>query len=385
MTRRARALCCAACLLWLAGCGVVARKVYDAVGGTTTPSERHARWAKAAWAYFDKNRGGATGLASTVAGGWFTTPSTVADQLAALISARRLGIIAPEAFDLQLSQVLQFLNTMPLSQGGMPAKVYSIETGQPVNFSKQPADLGWSATDAGRLLTWLRITANLYPAYALYAANAVARWNVCSVLDGEGRLQGANATASGPAFYRDTATGYQAYAVQGYRAWGMQVPAGRRPSQDFTIEIYRSSFPLSAGPEGAPPVLTAPYALLGIEYGWRAPDGSAVPTEYRTAEAVHDVQEARYDATRILTARTDYRRSAEPYEVIDAILANGFPWSTTDVAGKARPDLALVSTRAVFGLWALWTTAYTSRLLDRSDALFEDGAGWFEGRYEKTG
>jgi hypothetical protein len=47
--------------------------------------------------------------------------------------------------------------------------------------------------------------------------------------------------------------------------------------------------------------------------------------------------------------------------------------------------LALISTRAAFGLWALWPTSYTDRLIDMVAPLHDPDRGWFEGRYERTG
>src|SRR6185312_1217094 len=114
-----------------------------------------------------------------------------------------------------------------------------------------------------RLLTWLRIAGGLYPEYALYAANAAARWNVCAVPHKEGRLQGMNMTGAGPQPYRHTASGYERYAVQGYRAWGLAVPPAKPLPPDATLDIYGQSFPPAADPAATPPVFTAPYALLG--------------------------------------------------------------------------------------------------------------------------
>ena len=54
-------------------------------------------------------------------------------------------------------------------------------------------------------------------------------------------------------------------------------------------------------------------------------------------------------------------------------------------SGKFTPEAALVSSRAAFGLWALWKTNYTDSLLEVVSALFNPGKGWYEGRFELTG
>ena len=45
----------------------------------------------------------------------------------------------------------------------------------------------------------------------------------------------------------------------------------------------------------------------------------------------------------------------------------------------------MVSTRAVFGMWALWRTEYTDTLLTSIKQMYAPDRGWYEGRYEKSG
>src|SRR5262249_24033129 len=53
--------------------------------------------------------------------------------------------------------------------------------------------------------------------------------------------------------------------------------------------------------------------------------------------------------------------------------------------GAFRPEFAMVATRAAFGLWVLWRTAYTDKLLTVVNTLYDQERGWYEGRYEHTG
>lgn len=369
----------AAVMFGLSGCGVAVRSLHEAATGTRTLDERDLDRARTAWRYFETGRDPVTGLVGTVGDSAFTTLWTVGDQLAATVAAHRLGIVDARAFDAQVSQILLFLNTMPLSQGGRPGKVYGVSTGQLTDFDGNPADLGWSAVDLGRLLVWLRVLAQEYPHYRSYVANAVGRWTLCGMIADDGRPLAAD--GSGAAFvpYPETRRGYDAYAVRGFRAWGMEVPERAAPSRDFEIDIYGTAFPMVA--DGAP-VMTGPYVLLGIEFGRRPIGGAGEPLRRPDIPAV---QEARFEAEGILTARTDYRRSSEPYVVLDTILADGYPWSTIDMDGRAYPELALLSTRAAFGLWALNENGYTRRLLAQVEPLSDPSAGWLEGRYEASG
>jgi len=382
--RRAAIALVLAALPALAGCGVVARGLREAATGYETPSSPDLARAEAAWAYFASGRNPATGLVPTVGGANFTTAWTMGDQVAALVAARRFGLIDERAFDAQFSQLLQTLNTMPLSGGALPGKVHAVDTGRLVDFEGRPADLGWSAVDVGRLLVWLRIAADRHPAYAPYIANAAARWNVCAVTDERGRLQAADRVAEGERRRPESARGYDAYAVQGYRAWGLAVPQPPMPPRDAEIDIQGVAFPLPADPDAAP-LITAPHALLGMEFDWRSPDGAPLAAERALVETLYRVQEARHDGEGILTARSDFRRSGEPYQLVDAVLARGYPWSTATPDGKAHPRLALVSTQAALGMDALWRTPYTARLAEAVAPLNDPGAGWFEGRYEASG
>lgn len=86
-----------------------------------------------------------------------------------------------------------------------------------------------------------------------------------------------------------------------------------------------------------------------------------------------------------MTARSDYLTSVAPYHVYDTVFANGYHWNTIDEGGKFYPELALVSTRAVFGLWVLWNSPYTDALMQLTQMQYDDQRGWYEGRYENNG
>ena len=102
------------------------------------------------------------------------------------------------------------------------------------------------------------------------------------------------------------------------------------------------------------------------------------------AQRLYQAQETRWRREKILTARAQYSRSTAPWEVYDSLFANGYAWNTLADDGRYAPELALLSTRAIFGLWALWDTRYTDAL--HLGRLHQDEKrGWFEGRYEANG
>ncbi len=128
-----------------------------------------------------------------------------------------------------------------------------------------------------------------------------------------------------------------------------------------------------------------PLNLLAIEFGWKTPQGVLLGRERALEQQLWKTQAARWERTGIVTARGDFRRTAAPYALTDAVLAAGYPWSTTDLSGKAYPELALVSTRAAILLTALHDGAHAKLLKKTVETLYDPGAGWYEGRYEAAG
>jgi hypothetical protein len=103
------------------------------------------------------------------------------------------------------------------------------------------------------------------------------------------------------------------------------------------------------------------------------------------ADAVYQAQEQRWRRERQLTARSDYQTRQAPYGVLDSVFGNGYPWNTLGGDGTEYEQLAIVSTRAVFGMAALWPGEYTQQLVAAVRYLYDPDRGWFEGRYEAGG
>jgi hypothetical protein len=330
------------------------------------------------------------GLAPAVAGSSFATPWSLGDELSAVLIARRLGFTDAIDFDRRLTSIIVFLNTVPLAFGELPNRFYSTQSGAMLGPDLQEGLAGWSAVDAGRLLIWLRIAAEEHPAYAAPIRNAVRRWSVCEVLSESGRLQGTTPGEAAPTFAVETARGYDAYAVQGFRAWGLDLPLPPLDSSPFEIEVGGLRLPVQEDVTNQAPVLTTPPAYLGFEFGFEplgeAPEEVAGGREARALlQAVHDIQESRWEEEGLPSARAEFRRLEEPYSVTGTILAGGYPWSVVAQGGAERPDLALATTRGAFALDAFFDDGFTDALALFVRDLNEPGAGWFEGRYEATG
>lgn len=369
-------------LMSLGGCGVVARSLVSQSTGYASPGPTDETRAKAAWAYFRASRNGQTGLVETSAGANFATPFTIGDQIAAAIAANRLRIIDNREFDETISGVLSFLATAPLSNGEMPGRYYSTRDGRLMDPPAAGVDPGWSAVDTGHLLVWLRVLAQRYPAYAPYVVRVVARWQTCRAVDDQGQLRRALPSSAGFVNTPDTGSGYGDYAALGFRAWGEHaISADKANPSDASLSIEGYEFAL--GSKG--PTVSTPYALIGLEFGWKDPLGASLEAARSTEDKLWAVQSARFQRTGNATARSDYRRNSAPYVVLDTVLSDGYPWNTTDTAHKAHPELALISTRAAFALAALHGGDHARRLVDTVGTLYDPGSGWYEGRYETGG
>lgn len=400
------ALLLIACL-FLSGCGVVVR---GAVGlseefknsglwhqgrhGDLT--EKEQEWSEIAWSYFENNYNPQTGLVNSVDRYPSTTMWHTADYLAALIVARELELLDKKEFDERFSRLLRTLNTMELFVGELPNTVYSTTSASMVDFANQPNSIGWSAIDIGRLLVWLKVASNRMPEFNEYIDRIVLRWNFCRLLDEDGQLYGGVRVQDQVETYLERGLGYLEYARVGYVLWGFEIPSllAFDPSNQVKVNgvfiPYASDEMRRLGRNG--PIVSGPYLLHGLEFNWDAHDDSlsldSVHTNedmVRTADLIYAVQENRFLQQRILTARTDHQLGQAPFYLYDSIFAAGYEWNTISDSGESFPDLALVSTKAAFGMWGLWRTPYTKRLMKIVEELYDVDRGWYEGRYERNG
>ncbi len=383
--------------------------------GETVLDGEELEWGRAAWAYFQSfppapsdslqpdlfrdpsaesappPADRATFLVPLRAGAPVATAWSLGDHAAALVLARRLGLIDAREFDRRFSGLVDFLNWMPLAMDGMPNRFYDATSGASLGGDLQPGIAGWSAVDTGRLLLWLRVAAEAHPDFAPFVRNAVARLSVCAVASPEGRLMAATASAEGTTYAPETSRGYDAVATQGYRAWGLDLPLPPAPeTSPFEVEAGEVRFPVAEDLGNQPPVMTTPPAYLGFELGFEPiGDGAEEVAGGRPAEALMaalaEAQAGRAAETGLPVARADSLRNGEPVAVYGTVLAGGVPWAVVLPDGTARPDLALISVRATFALRAFPNGTDTEPLLRLVRELHDPVRGWYEGRSETTG
>lgn len=357
-------------------------------------TDREMKVAKTAWSYFVANYQPTTGLVNAVNKYPSTTMWDSGSYLAALTAARELGIIDKAEFDRRFLQFMATLNKLSLFQNQVPNKVYNTITGQKVNYLNKPGEIGFSAIDIGRMLLWLKIIKERYPEHANSIDNVVLGWDFTHVVDDCGTLHGAYIDGNKQTQYvQEGRLGYEEYAAAGYQLWGFSTCKAARPEPYALADIYCVLVPYdSRDPRLTSQhnyVVSESYVLHGLELGWDDssdredhPNNYSHPWMKNFADRVYQAQENRYMITGIMTARSEHQLDKSPYFVYDTVYSDGFNWNTITDKGQYVPNVAAVSLKAALGMWALWNSPYTDRLMDAIENASEQDKGFYEGLYE---
>lgn len=345
-------------------------------------TEREGEMARIAWRYFDNNFNPDTCLVNSVDNYPSTTMWDTASGLGALVSAHELGIVDDDKFYTRVRCLLVTLGKIELFHGELPNKAYDTRTATMTNYANEPAEIGYSAIDLGRLLIWLRVLKEREP-YYIPAVNAVvSRWQFCGLLDRCGTMYGAIPQEGAFLSVQEGRLGYEEYAAKGFQLWGFNTKAASSLDPVAMTEIagvdvpYDTRDPRLLGAHNY--VVTESYALDGIELGW-----DAMSADY--ASRIYRAQEARHATLGILTARTEHQLDAAPWFVYDTVYSDGYPWNTITDDGRFLPASAAVATKAAFSMWVLWETSYTDLLLTAMMGQFDPARGYYEGVYEHSG
>lgn len=390
----------------LAGCGSLVRGVQGSYQGLVNSewfwhgrhgalTEKELAWATTAWRYVQRNTQADSGLVGAIDGYPGFTMTNLAEYLAALNSAYRFSLVEEKEFDERLSAVLEFLNEMDLVGAGLPNRSYHAATGDMVDYGLQPAQVGWSALELGRLLIWLNYYRRHYPRFAEYIDKAVLRWDFCGLLDDDGSLMGGRRTESGWQRYQEGRLGYEEYATYGYYLWGFD-PARADRLEPFEVRRFYRLPLLVDGRDPREdgviaPLVPTPYWYAGMEFNWdNWGDKESGDTHHsrphlaEQAKNLYLIQERRWQEDALYTARAEHLMSEPPYFVYDAIFGLGSPFPTLDDQGNFHDDDAMVATKAVFMMWVLWNREYTDRLMAVTEHLYDAERGWYEGRWERS-
>jgi len=357
-------------------------------------TERESTVARIAWKYFENNLQAKTGLVNAVDKYPSTTMWDTASYIAALVSARELGVIDKQTFDSRFAALLRTLNSISFFRDELPNKVYHTESAQKVDYTNKPGEIGYSALDLGRLLIWLAIAKERYPEHANAVDRAVLRWDFTHVVDRCGTLFGAMVGPDKKTRYvQEGRLGYEEYAAKGFQLWGLSTCLASKPEPYNTVPMFCVEVPYdSRDPRTLSQhnyVVSESYVLDGVELGWDLPwDRTSDDAHYthawmaEFAQRIYQVQEARYAQAGILTARSEHQLDRSPYFVYDTIYSDGFPWNTITDKGVFAADAAAISLKAALGMWALWRTPYTDLLFDAIAESYDPQRGFHEGILE---
>jgi hypothetical protein len=351
----------------------------------TLPGERAAFMtaAHSAWAYVEREYQPSTGLVNSVAAYPYATIWDMASVLAAYYCGNRLGLLADDEYDRRMRLALNTLGRLRLYDGVAFSKNYSTRTGAVAgrddrDWRSGERGTGWSATDIGRMLTWLHIIRTNQPKYAPKIDSIVARLDMSKLVK-DGYLWGSTLTPRGRELrYIEGRIPYEQYAAAGFAAWGHRAERALDPALN-AIPIAVMGVPLVADRRGHDHLTSEPFVLHGLELGW-------TPPLRELSMRMLEVQRERFRRTKQVTIVSEDAIPWKPYY---------FYYYNVNLQGKtfvvsaqgattASRTPRWVSAKAAWGWHALLPSEYT-RTAVQAVANARRTTGWSSGVYEGTG
>lgn len=335
--------------------------------------------ARSAWAYVERHYVASTGLVDATSGYPYATIWDVASGLAALYAAHDLKFVNDSVYDARMRRMLATLRTMDVVDGAAFNKVYSTRSASMIGRDQQPSarGYGWSTTDLGRLLVWLKIVAETQPAYAADAAAVVKRLDFTRLVAG-GYLWGQDFDATWkPHRYQEGQIGYEQYAASGFAAWGANVERALRLEEN-SLPISVMGHTLYADARGRDRLTSDPIVLMGLELGWD-------PAMEQFARTLLGVQETRYRRTGLVTmvAEDSIGQPPDFFYYYNAFTNRRAFGVDVQRRGAYIDQPRWVSAKAAVAWHALLPGPYT-RLAMQTVARARTSSGWDSGVFEGT-
>ena len=356
------------------------RKIQDSL------SPQDLEDAKIAWKYFENNYQPNTGLYNSVDKYPATTFWDITSSFHALMSAYEIGLIDSLEFHQKMNKALHTLQKIPLFDNELPNKVYSTINFAMVDYTNQPTSdgVGWSAMDIGRFFGVAERIHKFYPEFSKDLNKVINRWNIQRILGKDATLHGVGFTFKDkhPKIVQEGKLGYEEYASKGYIVndfdatesykytdfikfhdiYGVQIAADTREVKYHPAYNY---------------VLSEPYILDGLEYGW---DINSKELAYR----VYKVQKIRSKIKGLPIAVSEDHVDKPPYFIYNSIYANGKKWICYAENGDDADDFKQLSTKAAYAWSVLYDDNYSKTLKKALKELNNPQKGWYAGRYDKT-
>jgi hypothetical protein len=354
----------------------------SAAGSIVDERQLFLNAARTAWAFVERNYQASTGLVRAHDTYQYVTIWDVASALAATYSAHELGLLADAAYNQRMQRALATLGSMDMFDGAAFNKSYDSRTGRMIDRDQRLSSkgYGWSTTDIGRLLIWLRIIAVNQPQFAQQATAIVKRLNIQRMI-ADGYLQGTDLDPRTGQLrvYPEGRIGYEQYAASGMALWGYRAERALDAKLN-ALPVNVLGVSIAADKRGDERVTSEPYIMMGMETGWFSPELR------EQAWRVLAAQEARYKSTGTLTMVSEDALPDPPYYFYYYnVYRQGRPFTIDAQAATGyleRPRW--LSSKAAFAWHALLPSPYTLAVLQAVQPAMIPGRGWGAGVYEGT-
>jgi hypothetical protein len=339
--------------------------------------------ARSAWAFVERNYQPGTGLARAHDTYQYVTLWDIASTLAATYSAHELGLVSDPVYNQKMQRALTTLSTTDLFDGAAFNKSYDAKTGKMIDRNQRISSkgYGWSTTDIGRLLTWLRIIAVNQPQFAPQATAIVNRLNFSRLIDTDGYLRGQDIEprTGQMRIYAEGRMGYEQYAAAGLAVWGHRAEKALNASLNAQpVSVLGVS--IVADKRGDERITSEPYIMMGLETGWYSPELR------QQAWRVLAAQEARFKSTGTITMVSEDALPDPPfYFYYYDVYRQGRTFAVDAHSGQGYVESPRwISSKAAFAWHALLPSPYTMTVLQAVQPALIPGKGWGAGVYEGT-
>ncbi|MGQ0815327.1 MAG: DUF3131 domain-containing protein [Gemmatimonadota bacterium] len=338
-----------------------------------------AEAARTAWAFIDGGYSEKTGLVTANATWPYPTIWDIASALASYYSARGLGYISHDEYKKRTLRALETLKNARMYQNIAYGRNYDSRTGELVGLDQKPSQngTGYSSTDLGRLLVWLKIVANTDRDIAALAQQVALRINAKQVIRG-GYLRGEQLTDRGTSKYQEGRLGYEQYAATGFALWGMRADRALRMAHN-THKVKVNGIPIWADKRGLDRLTSEPLIMHGLEIGFDSEMGDL-------AWQALALQAQRYGETGQITMASEDALNDKPYYFYYyCVYCSGKPFTINVHKPGVNLDAPRwVSTKAAFAWHVLKPSKYTWLSIQEVQRAQQPGKGWATGVYEKT-
>src|SRR2546423_1212389 len=310
-----------------------------------------------AWAFVNRNYQPSTGLARAHDTYQYVTLWDVASGLAATYCAHEMGLIADAAYNQRMQRSLATLSTADLFDGAAFNKSYDSRTGKMIDRSQRISSkgYGWSVTDIGRLLIWLRIIAVNQPQFATQATSVVKRLNISRLInDGDRQGTDIDPRTGQTRVSLEGRMGYEQYGAAGLALWGFRAEKALDARLN-ALPVNVLGVSIVGDKRGDERITSEPYIMMGMETGWYSPELR------EQAWRILAAQEARYRSSGTITMVSEDALPDPPYYFYYYnVYRQGRPFIVDAPAGSGNVDRPRwISSKAAFAWHALLPTPYT--------------------------